>query len=303
MVEERNYQNTNEVKSSQNVESVIGIGELIGKQMVRDTLLGERKESGRPGRVFPENGTVLTEVEVLSAVIEAREVAELMERVQAEMVTLQIGDRKAQDALTSAKLRAAIDLEVERLAEEAKLREAKLVELGRRLAHDAELAAVRDAERVAKERQALADAREAAGLEARVAREASAKLAELELLQAEARARSASAQLLNSVDLEAKAQLRSLDILLINAQSAATVAERNAVQRQLVEALTALGDKVMLGAVAENMNLVSLFKGKDVGTILSEVLGGTKVVPTLRALMASYGNVQAAGEVGSEASD
>ena len=32
MVEERNYQNTNEVKSSQNVESVIGIGELIGKR-------------------------------------------------------------------------------------------------------------------------------------------------------------------------------------------------------------------------------------------------------------------------------
>ena len=32
------------------------------------------------------------------------------------------------------------------------------------------------------------------------------------------------------------------------------------------------------------------FKGKDVGTILAEVLGGTKVVPTLNNLREKYGS-------------
>jgi hypothetical protein len=52
--------------------------------------------------------------------------------------------------------------------------------------------------------------------------------------------------------------------------------------------MTALGDKLLLTEVAQNMNLVSLFKGKDVGTILGEVLGGTKVMPTLRGLVEQY---------------
>ena len=37
------------------------------------------------------------------------------------------------------------------------------------------------------------------------------------------------------------------------------------------------------------MNLVTLFKGKDVGTILADVLGGTKVMPTVRALIDRFG--------------
>lgn len=251
--------------------------------LCRDVILGERKEGGRPGRLFPENGTVVTEVEVLSAVIADKEVATLMQRVQTESVTLAIGDRKAQEILASAKLRATIDLETQRLDEEARVRVAKLNELTRRLAHDAGLAEVRESEILAKERQTLTDTREALALSARVEREAAEKAAELKLVEEDAKVRAAATKLLSSVNLETQSRLRDLEVLLINAQSAATVAERNAVQRQLVEALTALGDKIMLGEVAQNMNLVSLFKGKDVGAILADVLGGTKLAPTLRA--------------------
>ncbi|HMY19069.1 MAG TPA: hypothetical protein PKA58_22240, partial [Polyangium sp.] len=70
--------------------------------VLRDTLLGERKDGARPGRLFTENGTLLTEVEVLGAEIEDREVAALMQKVQTESVTLAIGDRKAQESLASA---------------------------------------------------------------------------------------------------------------------------------------------------------------------------------------------------------
>jgi hypothetical protein len=59
------------------------------------------------------------------------------------------------------------------------------------------------------------------------------------------------------------------------------VAERTAVQPQLVEALTALGDKSLLSEVARNMNLVSLFRGKEAGEILKDIVGGSRFVPAL----------------------
>ncbi len=75
------------------------------------------------------------------------------------------------------------------------------------------------------------------------------------------------------------------------------MAERQAVQQGLIEAMTALGDKILLGEAASNMNLVSLFKGKDVATLLSEVLGGTKVMPTVRALMDKFGGANGGSSV------
>lgn len=258
--------------------------------IVRDTILGEKGEKGaRPGRVFSDNGTVVTEVEVLSSVIEDEAIAGLMLHAQTEAVTLQIGDRQAQETLNSARLRAEIARAQQELEVGAKERAAKLAELQRRLAHEAALAVAREREVVAAEAQRLADLREAAAQKARAEREAASKQAELLLLQHEAAARAESNRKLAAASLEEQTALRQLEVLLINAQSAATVAERNAVQRGLVEAMTALGDKIMLAEVAENMNLVSLFKGKDVGQILADVLGGTKVMPTVKALVEKYG--------------
>lgn len=251
--------------------------------VLRDTLLGERKDGGRPGRLFTENGTLLTEVEVLGAEIEDREVAALMQKVQTESVTLAIGDRKAQESLASSKLRAEVERQTQELLGEARVRAAKLDEISRKLAHDAALSAAREEESVRRERQSLADERDAATLKARLLRDADAKTAELEVVRKDAETRAEAQRLLNHVQVEFNTRIRELEIRLIEVQSAATVAERQAVQRQLVEAMVALGDKLLLTEVAENMNLVSLFKGKDVGTILSEVLGGTKVMHTLRS--------------------
>ena len=76
--------------------------------------------------------------------------------------------------------------------------------------------------------------------------------------------------------------LRGALVALGKADEAKAVAERQAVQPRLIEALTALGDKALLSEVAQNMNLVSLFRGKEAGAILSEVLGGTRFLPALR---------------------
>ncbi|MFO0616246.1 MAG: hypothetical protein U0414_26870 [Polyangiaceae bacterium] len=257
--------------------------------LIRDVVLGERKEGARPGRLFPENGTLVTEVEVLSAEIEDEEVATLMQRMQTESVTLAIGDRKAQEALASARLRAALEIETQALTEAARSREAKLVDLVRRLKHENDVMAARDAEGLARERQMLADTRESERVRAQIGRDEALREATQRGVQLDAKTRAEAERLLGEVTAEVKAKLAQIEIQLVEAQSAATVAERQAVQRQLVEALTGLGDKVLMTAVAENMNLVSLFKGKDVATLLSEVVGGTKVMPTLRALGAVLG--------------
>jgi hypothetical protein len=208
-----------------------------------------------------------------------------MQKVQTESVTLAIGDRKAQEALTSAKLRAEVERQTQELLGEARVRAAKLDEISRKLAHEAAISAAREEETVRRERQTLADERESSALKARIQRDADAKTAELETVRKDAATRAEAQRALNQVQIELTTRIKELEIKLIEVQSAATVAERQAVQRQLVEAMVALGDKLLLTEVAENMNLVSLFKGKDVGTILAEVVGGTKVMHTLRTIV------------------
>ncbi|APR78468.1 Hypothetical protein A7982_03815 [Minicystis rosea] len=266
--------------------------------VVRDTILGERSAGGgRPGRAFPENGTVVTEVEVLSADIVDPKIAELMRRVQSEFVQLQIGDRQAEEALTSARLRADLERQRMELAAAAKEREAKLADLGRKLAHEAAVQQLRDDEALEHERLALEGTREGAALTARLERDAKAKDAERRELLQDADARATSKRTVDAVDVETTRKLREIEILIIQAQSAATVAERQAVQAGLVEALTALGDKALLAEVANNMNLVSLFKGKDVGTILAEVLGGTPAMPAVQALREKFAGALTGGNV------
>src|SRR5262249_35654454 len=119
--------------------------------------------------------------------------------------------------------------------------------------------------------------------------DAADKAAELKLLQEDARVRADANRTVAAAELERAAKVRELEILLINAQSAATVAEREAVQAGLIEAMSGLGDKLMLGEVAQNMNLAGLFKGKDVGAIVGEVLGGTKIAPALKSMAERFG--------------
>jgi hypothetical protein len=265
--------------------------------VVRDTILGERAATGgRPGRAFPENGTIVTEVEVLTAEIVDPKIAELMSRVQSEFVQLQIGDRQAEEALTSARLRADLERQRMELAAAAKEREAKLGELTRKLAQEAAIAKLRDEESLAAERQALADSREEAALGARLGRAIKSNDANRAEQQKDAETRAAAKRVVDGVEVETQRRLREIEVLLIQTQSAATVAERQAVQAGLVEALTALGDKALLAEVAQNMNLVSLFKGKDVGTILAEVLGGTPALPAVQALRAKFAGLPAGEE-------
>jgi major vault protein len=238
--------------------------------VIRDTILGERTEAGRAGRLFEENGMHVTEVEVLSSEILDDEIAQLLEGVQRESVSLVINDRQAGEQLRSEKLRHEIGRERMEMQRAEAERKAGLDEVVRKLAAEARLAKLRADE---------AASREAAQL--------GAERAELELRSVLERNKLTTAAEIAGQRESATARV---ELDLVRARSAATVAERQAVQPALVEALTALGDKVVLGEVAENMNLVSLFKGKDVASIFRDVVGGTKLGRTIEKMLPAGGN-------------
>lgn len=251
--------------------------------VVRDTILGPRNDAdgSRKGRFFAENGMLVHEVEVLDATIEDELIAEMMRSVQRESVTLTIGDRQAQEKLLSAKLRAELELKNHELLAEVRQHEAKLKELERKLSQEARLGELRDREAMAKEQAQLVAEREASDLHRKLERENLAQTASREALLKDAATKAQAAQALHEEEFSHLSRVKGLDMALLDAQARAVVAERSAVQPQLVEALTALGDKALLSEVAQNMNLVSLFRGKEAGEILKEVVGGTRFAPAL----------------------
>lgn len=254
-------------------------------QVLRDTILGPRisegGSEGRKGRFFADNGMLVTEVEILEAEIEDNVIAELMKNVQRESVMLTIGDRQAQEKLGSTKLRADLEKQQTELMMAGKQREAQLSELVRKLKHEAELGNLRERELVAMEQTRLSAERELGEVKARVEREVLALHTQLEGLRQEATIKAGANATLHQEEVEHLSKLRALDLQMLDAQARAVVAERTAVQPQLVEALTALGDKSLLSEVAHNMNLISLFRGKEAGEILKDVVGGTRFAPAL----------------------
>lgn len=249
--------------------------------VIRDAVLGERTEEGRQGRIFDENGMRVTEVEVLSSEILDKDIAQLLETVQRESVALVIGDRQTSEQLRSEKLRHDIERERMTMRREATERKAALDDLVRELNMQARLAELRGRESNDREAAQLAASREKLVLEASLDRDKLQSDSQIARQRETTTAKVDMNRLIHDEEQTYRQALAQIEILQIQAQSAATVAERQAIQPALVEAITALGDKIMLGEVAQNMNLVSLFKGKDVASLFADVLGGTKLGKTI----------------------
>jgi hypothetical protein len=252
---------------------------------VRDIILGERTEAGRRGRLFESNGLWVTEVEVLESSILDEEIGEFLESVQRESVSLQISDRQADEKLRSEKLRHELDLERLRLRKEMQEKQSELEARLLELKQASDLAELRNREAVAGEESELVAKREKGALEARVEREKLEFQAQIERWRRDVSEKLEMSKREQEQTQAHKQALTELEMALLDAHAKATVAERTAVQPALVEALTALGDKLVLGEVAQNMNLVSLFKGQDIATILSEIVGGTKLERTIEPML------------------
>ncbi len=253
--------------------------------VIRDTILGEKTEQGRTGRVFGENGMRVTEVEVLSSTILDQDIATLLEGVQRESVSLHISDRQDDEKLRSEKLRHDIERQRLEMLQEARTRRAELEGLVAKLEHTRELSALENREKVSAESVRLTAARAESEMTARLAREHQESAARLARTEKEIAA-AVEADRIRHAELQAhEAEMSKIRLAELAAQSAATVAERQAVQPALVEALTAVGDKMLLEEVAQNMNLISLFQGRDVATILQDVVGGTRLGRTIEGML------------------
>ncbi len=259
---------------------------------IRDTVLGLKTDKGRKGCRFAENGMTVYEVEVLSAEIVDQKIANLMASVQSDLVALQIADRRAKEELASTRLRATLELERQRIEEAASKRAAELDRLKAELAKAARLHSIQAEAEAERTLQELAAQREHVLTEARLSREQLTREAGLLRIRAEAEAKADASRLQHAEDLEYRTAMRDLEVKLIAARAKATVDERLAVQPGLIEAIAGVGDKQLLAEVANNMNLVSLFKGKDVGQILSDVLGGTGLMPAVRGMIERAGKVR-----------
>lgn len=253
--------------------------------LLRDIILGERTEKGRTGRLFEENGMHVFEVEVLESEILDDDIAELLSQVQRESVSLQIGDRQSSEQLRSEQLRHKLEQDRLQMRREAHEQKAQLDAVVRGLEHDANLTELRNREAANREAAELEAKRELAALSSKLDRTKLRYEADLAQQQREVITRVEGARLQHQEEQAFRLAVSAIELELIRAQSAATVAERQAVQPALVEALTALGDKMVLSEAAQNMNLISLFKGKDVGNLLNDVLGGTKLGRTISQML------------------
>ncbi|MDX9720190.1 MAG: hypothetical protein RBU37_05555 [Myxococcota bacterium] len=249
--------------------------------LIRDAILSERTESGQRGRFFPDVGLWLHDVEVLESSILDDEIGELLGTLQRDSVTRQIDDRREHDRFRSETLLHSIELERLQLRRQMQEKQAELDERLRELRLGASLQQLRLRELSAKEQAELTAKREEAVLRAQLDRDELAFASQLDHWKQDLLAKLELSAQEQAQQAQHQALLNALEIALLEAQAQATVAERRAVQPALVEALTALGDQLLLGEVAANMNLVSLFKGKDMSSILKEILGASKVTRSL----------------------
>jgi len=253
--------------------------------VVRDIILGERTESGRRGRLFAENGLWVSEVEVLDSSILDDEVGDFLETVQRESVSIQISDRQAAEKLRSDKLRHDFDLQRLVMRKEAQEKQAENDAALRDLEHRAQMVVANHQEEVARTLATLGAEREALALTARLARLEQENHSNAQRLAEKQRATVEAERLAHEEEQAHRRALAEIEQALVAAHANATVAERQAVQPALIEALTALGDKEILSQVAANMNLVSLFKGKDVASLFADIVGGTKLKRTITTML------------------
>jgi len=266
--------------------------------IVRNTILGNKStETGeRTSRIF-ENGMRVTEVEVLNSTLLDQTLAKQFTDVQRQMVSLQIGDKEAQAALQSNRLRDSVKAEQSTITEASRRRDYALQALTSDLEHGSHTDALQKKQQREVARIEGQNIQERLTLQDRLQRlrEEEDARAGRTVMVAEAKAEADKIQ--NAVMLDYNKAAAQVDMSLIQARSSAVVDENNSVQPKLVEALTALGDKQFLSAAAENMNLITLFKGQDVGEILSNVFGGTRLVSTLRDMRDAGGRLLSTGSV------
>jgi hypothetical protein len=260
---------------------------------VRNVILGMREgDEDRPGRTFDiDNGMHVLAVDVIDSKIIDPNIADRMQRVQQTSVTLRIGDREAEDKLKSDELRADI-CDKTREIQAAQFRKNKEDESMRsQVQHALEMEDISrrwaehndESKRRAEEEQAV--------FESELQMKSAQTDASNECVVSIAQSKAEAAAKMNEEEHSHALAMAGVQMKLTEANSSAIVAERQAVQPGLIEALNGFGQAQLAGKAAENMGLVSLFKGDDAMSILQKFCGDSRVGRVIQDMRDRYTGV------------
>ncbi len=213
--------------------------------IVRDTILGVKvDDEPRPGLLFDaENGMHVTDVELLSVEIADRDIALLLTKQQAEVITNRIEIDRATQHLEVTRAQQGVNVETLELEDRTRqVRHALNLKALDDTADvddfNAEQAVLRGNERIVGSRQAQ---------------------------EAEGVAHTAS--------LSRRQENADLDMKMEEAGTAQVVARFKAAEGDLAAALRELGDKQVITKLAEAVGPMGLIGNIDLGTVVSSLIG------------------------------
>ena len=210
---------------------------------IRDTILGKKSTEGRTGRPFPENGMVITDLEVLDVTIADREIGALLHAQQQEVITNQIAiDRSSQQ------------LEVETAKADNEAKTLALQDEIRRLKHKLSVERLKD-------NAMIQEFNAAEGLK-RIEEEA-----------VEAAKKEEIAAIRHVGALQRQTDMADLDIKQKEAETANIVARFEAANGDLAAAIRHIGDEQLLEKVATAMGPMRVIGGGTLTDALSGILG------------------------------
>jgi major vault protein len=230
---------------------------------VRDVIIGARNEDGsRPGRLFPENGMRITDVEVLQVQVGDERIAALLADAQRAAVESNIELGKAEKELRVAKRMEEIERERAEARAVTDQRKAELT--AETIARDLGITLARVGAEVEEKSKRL-EAQHAADAVSDAAVEAALGRARKELDQ----------------NLTFDRSRQELSRAGLEAETAAAVARFQAAQEGFSEAVLALSSQETLTKVAQALSVQSMLGGKSFVEVVDKIFVDTPLAKLL----------------------
>lgn len=241
-------------------------------KVIRDSVLGAATAEGkRPGRLFPENGMRIYDLEVLDVKIGDETIENLLVQAQHSVV-------KQNLAISSEKR----SLDYVEQSENIKQKIAALKASTTRQDLDLQIEETKSQLLLSMEKLQSEILSQQKALDARLQnQETIAQIKEKELMRKR-----------NEANLDAEIEQKRLELRLeeLKAEVAGVVDRAKAVSPELVAALQAFGDKALAEKMAESMAPLAILGGKSITEVFAQLLKGTnledvlkkKVLPSLK---------------------
>ena len=212
--------------------------------IVRDTILGVKvNDEPRAGLLFDENGMHVTDVELLSVEIADRDIANLLTKQQAEVITNQIEiDRSTQRLEVT---RAQQSVSVETLELEDKTRQVRHALNLKALEDTADVDEFNAGEEVLRGHERISGSKQAQEAE----------------------------NVAHTASLSRRQDNADLDMKMEEAETVQAVARFKAAEGDLAAAIRELSDKQVITKLAEAVGPMGLIGNIDLGTVVSSLIG------------------------------